>query len=55
MTPLTPRTTPSWPSAPDRCTSIEEIAVKVRYLASLGCDLEPRQRDAFFWSILRGG
>ena len=37
-----------------RCTSIEEIAVKVRYLASLGCDLEPRQRDAFFWSILRG-
>jgi hypothetical protein len=37
-----------------RCTSIEEVAIKVRYLASLGCDLESRQRDAFFWSILRG-
>ena len=38
-----------------RCASIDEIAAKFRYLAGLGCDREPRQRDAFFWSILREG
>jgi hypothetical protein len=38
-----------------RCTSLEEVATKVRYLASLGCELEPETSRAFFSSFVPEG
>ena len=38
-----------------RCTSSEEIAIKVRYLAGLDFMLEPDQSKAFFASLLPEG
>jgi hypothetical protein len=38
-----------------RCTSIEEVATKVRYLAGLGDMLEPDMSQAFFASFVPEG
>jgi hypothetical protein len=38
-----------------RCTSLEEVAVKIRYLAGLGNMLEPDQGTAFYASFLPEG
>jgi hypothetical protein len=38
-----------------RCATMEEAAIKIRYLAGFDSQLTPRQRDAFFGSFLPEG